>query len=353
MRKKICFLIHTEYHLLLSIHAIQQQYSDKNIYEVILILKKNHKSNRLNQALNFCGLPYKILDFDVDINLKNKLSTDDKLKLDELLSLDLAEFNFFQEQDPLVVIFISVFKRRGAIINLFQDGLKPYITHTMSFSPSLWLNDIKQNNWIIKNNYRVLNYFSFINSKMYGFLKGIDQLFLTFPDAFINWKNLPIISIKPEFTTEFLNTLKQVFCWDDSLLNEKEKVVFFMNQPMHDDGTFEVNMLQRLQNKYPGTKIYIKNHPLTTELKLKAYEKLSNVTIIDSKIPAEIFISQLSNSIIISVCSTSMFIDNPTCKFYYTFAIKEHNNIKRLDKFEVINPSKHVETLITIDEISF
>lgn len=353
MRKKICFFIHTEYHLLLSIHTIQQKYSNTNSYEVILILKINNKSNRLNQELNFSGLPFEVRYFDIQINLELKLCREDKIKLDALLGLEFTEFNFFQEQDPIVVILISTYKQKGTIINLFQDGLKPYITHTMSFSPSLWINDIKQNNWIRKNNYRTLNYFSFFNSKMYGFLKGIDQLFLTFPEVFINWKNLPITTIKPEYTIDFLTVLKQVFYWVDALLGEKERVIFFMNQPMHDDGSFEVNMLQRLQNKYPGTKVYIKNHPLTSKLKLKSYEKLSNVTIIDSKIPAEIFISQLKDSIILSVCSTSMFINNPSCKFYYTFAVKEHNNIQRLNKFDVINPTEHVVSVTHIEEILF
>ena len=353
MKKKICFYIHTEYHLLLAIHSIQQNYNDENMYEIILIIKINIKSNRLNQHLNFNVLPYKIYFLDIHIDLKNKLSFEDKTNLRNLLKLDLNEFNFFQEQDPVSIIFITEFKRKGAKISLYQDGLKPYITHTMSFTPSLLINNVKQNLWLRKNNFPVPDSFSFVNAKMYGFLKGLDQLYLTFPESFINWKKLPVHTIKPAFTTAFLDTLKLVFSWNDDLLDEKERVIFFMNQPMHDDGSFEVNMLQRLQQKYPGTKIYIKNHPLTTQIKLKAYEKLSNVKIINSKVPAEIFISQLENAIILSVCSTSMFMDNPKCKFYYAFAIKEKNNIERLKKYTAINPCNHVKTVNTINEISF
>ena len=353
MRKKICFYIHTEYHLLLSIHSIQQNFSDVNDYEVIIVIKRNNKSNRLKQELNFSILPYEIKFLDLIIDLNKKLTSEDRSKIDGLLSLELDQFNFFQEQDPLAIILINAFKQKGSVINLYQDGLKPYITHTMSFSPSLLINNVKQNFWIRKNNFQVPDYFSFINAKMYGFLKGIDQLYLTFPESFINWKKLPIQIITPSFSTEFLSTLKQVFSWKDELLNERERVIFFMNQPMHDDGTFEVNMLQRLQEKYPGTKIYIKNHPLTTQIKLKAYEKLSNVKIIDSKIPAELFISQLENSIILSVCSTSMFMNNPKCKFYYTFAIEEKNNIERLKKYTAINPCNHINSVNTIEQISF
>ena len=126
-----------------------------------------------------------------------------------------------------------------------------------------------------------------------------------------------------------------------------------MNQPMHDDGSFEVSTLKYLENKYPHATIYIKNHPLTSQVKLDAYKALNKVKIIDSKIPAELFISQLEDSIVFSVCSTSMFINNRTCRFYYTFAIEENNTIERLKKYKVINPSKHIVSVNHVDAIEF
>lgn len=353
MRKKICFFIHTEYHLLLSIHYIQQNYSDVDAYEVIIVLKRKAKGVRLKQDLNFNMLPYEIRYLDVSTDLNAKLTKGEKINLESILSLDLTEFNFFQEQDPLAIIFINAFRQKGATINLFQDGFKPYIAHTMSFSPSLLLNNIKQNVWIKKNGYPVTDYLSFINCRQYGFIKGIDRLFLTFPDAYINWNKLPISIIAPEFSGEYTMLIKQIFNWKESLLQERERVIFFMNQPMHDDASFEVTVLKQLQTKYPEATIYIKNHPLTSEVKLKAYASLKQVKIIDSKIPAELFISQLKNSIILSVFSTSMFMNNPSCKFYYIFTIQEHNNIERLKKYAVINPTKHVISVKNVDAIEF
>lgn len=351
--KKIAFLIHTEYHLLLSINDIMNNYSDSGLYEIQLIFKRSSKSNRLKQDLNFSFLPYKIKIVDFTIDLKSKLIPAEKLVLDELIAMTFDTLVFFQEQDPITIILINEYKKKGTKIHLYQDGLKPYVAHTMSFSPSLLLNDIKQNLWIRKNGYTVPNYFSFINCKYYGFLKGVDELFLTFPDAYINWKKLPISTIGPEFTSEFVEVLKKIFNWQDDLLDEREKVIFFMNQPMHDDGSFEVGILKHLEEKYPDAPIYIKNHPLTSQVKLKAYTALKRVKIIDSKIPAELFISQLTDSIVFSVLSTSMFINNPSCKFYYIFAIQEHNNIKRLKKYSVINPSKHVVSVNHVDAIEF
>lgn len=353
MKEHLCFFVHTEYHLLLSLHAILQNYSDANRYEVTIVLKRTSKSNRLKQDLNLAFLPYDFIILDFDLNLKNKLSTSEKESLDRLLAQRFDTFVFFQEQDPISIIIISHYKKGNTKIYLFQDGLKPYIAHSMSFSPILLLNNIKQNQWIKRNGYPVIDYFSFVHCKMYGFLKGIDKLFLTFPEAYINWNKLPIDRIEPVFSEAFVAVLKKLFLWEDTLLEKRANVIFFMNQPLHDDGSFEVQLLQNLQKRYPEATIYIKNHPITTQVKIDAYKQIKNVSIINSKIPAELFISQLTNSIVLSVCSTSMFMDNPKCKFYYTFAIEENNNIERLKKYKVINPSNHIVSVKTMEEITF
>ena len=353
MKERICFFIHTEYHLLLAINEIISKYSDTNSYEVELILKRSIKSPRLKQDLDLSYIPYPVKILEINYDFKQRLSSTEKNDLDAFLNLEFDSFNFFQEQDPISIIFINHYIKKGTTINLFQDGLKPYVANNMSFSIAQVINDIKQNFWIRKNGYPVLNYFSFINCKNYGFVKGIDRLYLTFPKAYKNWNQLPIENINPEFTTQLIETLKQVFIWDDSMLSERKEIIFFMNQPMHDDGSFEVKVLEYLQEKYPATSIYIKNHPLTSQIKLNAYKKLKNVKIINSKIPAELFIGLLEDSIVFSVSSTSMFIDNPKCKYYYIFDIKEGNNIKRIKKYKIFNPTEHVITARSIDEIAF
>lgn len=329
------------------------KYADSSLYEITVIIKRTVKGSRLKQDLDLSSLPYNFSILEIDLNLNTKLSVSEKESVDNLLARNFDEFIFFQEQDPISIILINHFKKNTTRIFLFQDGMKPYIAHTMPFSPALLLNNIKQNNWIKRNGYKITDSFSFINCKLYGFLKGVDTLFLTFPESYINWKKLPIVKINPTFTKEFIAVIKKVFVWNDDLLQAKDRVIFFMNQPMHDDGSFEVKMLQKLQLKYPDATIYIKNHPLTPQKKIEAYKQIENVTVISSKIPAELFISQLTNSIILSVYSTSMFIDNPSCKFYYTFEVQENNNIKRLKKYKVINPAPHIISVDAIDKINF
>jgi len=124
-----------------------------------------------------------------------------------------------------------------------------------------------------------------------------------------------------------------------------------MNQPLHDDGSFEIGVLRKLMEKYPESKIYIKYHPLTSEVKMNKYKELDNVVVIDSQIPAELFISQLKNSLILSICSTSMFINNENCKFYWLNEIQENNNVTRLKRFNIINPTNHIISAKSVEEI--
>lgn len=353
MKEKIGYLIHTEYHLLLSIDDAQKKYSDNSKYDVCFILMRYTQFNRLKQDLDVDELPFEVLKMDFNLSLESNLTSEEKANLDKLLEFKFSSFIFFQEQDPLVIIMINKYVESNTNIYLYQDGLKPYVMNSMKFSVGLILHDFKQNFWIRKNGYPVKNYLSFINCKKYGQLKGINKLFLTFPAAYDNWNNLKIETLTPTFNEQFANVLKKVFKWNDSLLDEKEKVIFFMNQPLHDDGTFEMSVLKKLKEKYPLSKLYIKYHPLTSEIKIKQYKELSNVIIIDSQIPAELFISQLKNSIVLSICSTSMFINNEDCRFYWFSEIQENNNVARLKRYNIINPTNHVISVKSADEIVF
>lgn len=351
MKQKICYFIHTEYHLLLSLNDIITHYADNEKYDIVLVLKRKTQSQRLKQNFNFESLPYQVLILDFEMDLNKLLNEEEKNNLNNLLSIQLDTFIFFQEQDPITLILIDNCKKNNCKVYLYQDGLKAYVMSSMKFSFGLVLNDIKQNIWIRKNGYSVLNHFSFINCKNYGFLKGIDKLFLTFPNAYQNWNNLPVEKIKPVFTPDYKFILKKVFRWTDDFLIEKDNVIFFMNQPTHDDGLFELNLLQKIQINHPDKKLYIKNHPLTPTNKIEQYQKLNNVTVINSKIPAELFISELNNSIVVSIASTSMFINNTACRFYWAHKITEKNNIKRLKKFSLINPTDHIIEAIQIADI--
>lgn len=353
MTDTIAYLVHTEYHLLLAVSDALFRYSDTSKYQVNIIIQRKKNSNRLKDELDFSGLNFSVtyIDFEVDIN--KPLHPDNRQKIEELAKWQVSKFIFFQEQNPIVIILLSAFKKKGTEIYIFQDGLKAYCFHTLKFSLGLITDNIKQNRWLKKNGFTVDDPFSFLKCRNYAFLKHIDKVYLSHPGVYPNWNNKPLELIRTDFPDEIKNALKKLFRWDDALLQEKEGVIFFMNQPFKYDGDFEISVLTNLINRYPGRKVYIKLHPLTTDVMVSRYNALPNVTVLNSLMPAELFIFELKNSVILSFYSGSLLMDNNTSKLYWIYGIKEGNNIPILKKLTVINPTSHIKEVTTVDDIVF
>jgi hypothetical protein len=352
MSKKLLFLISTEYHLLLAMYYLySNNYLFSKEHENTFLLKAGTNSKRLNKQLDFGSLPLKIHYLDFNPGFNEPISKELKEDLNNLCGQDILEFGFFQEQDFVALIIVNLLKNRSTKINLFEDGIKPYVYESLSFTPSLHIHDFRVNKYIKQNGYNVGDWFSIFKCHNYGFLKGIDSLYLTFPESFPRKHKLKLNRLDFKIDAQLLKIYQNIFNWKDELLKHRDNVIFFMDQPMGDDGSFDLNILRKLRERYPDYPIIIKNHPLTPKEKIEQYKSLDNCTIIDSKIPAELFLVTLNRSIILSVCSTSMFVDNTSCSFYYLYNIEEHNNIERLNKYTLVNPTSHVLVPKRIEEI--
>lgn len=337
--------------MLQSVSQVLKLYHDTELFDVELYIRRGKNSTRLNQPLDFSGLPFTHYFFDEEININKPLSETAKSAVEVLLAKAPSVFIFFQEQDPLMVILAGRYADNGAEVHLYQDGLKPYV-HIRFHSLGLIKHHHTQNVWLSKHGFKVDNWLLPLWSKKYAHIKGIAKVFLTFPESYQNWNGKPIE--KMEFLPlAFLNpVLKKLFNWQETLLPEREKIIFYLNQPMRDDGIFETQLLSKIIERFPDTKIYTKNHPSTSKNKIELYKKLKNLQVIDSPIPAELFIMNLSESIVFSMGSTSMFLDNPGNKFYYIYELLE-NDIKRLRRYKMCNPAPHIKSVSNIDELSF
>jgi hypothetical protein len=81
---------------------------------------------------------------------------------------------------------------------------------------------------------------------------------------------------------ELNQALKKVFRWDDALLPERENVIFYMNQPMHDDGVFETQILKEILENSKGRTLR-QTSSLNTRKKIEQYKKFANLRIINHK----------------------------------------------------------------------
>jgi len=352
--KTVLFAIYTEYQLLLAINEVLTRYASAD-YQCSFLIKRSKNNGRLSQELNLSSLPVEVIFWDHDLDVNTPLPAALRGIVATLTQTKWDTFIYFQEEDPLTVLLATGFQVKGTNNYLYQDGLKPY-NPLKSRSLGQVKGNIRQTLWLWKNGFKIDSLFSFLYCHKYAFLNATSKVFLTFPEAYNNWNNKPIEKIAIKKNEALKRKLEEVFLWDDVLMGRKEKTIFFVSQFMRDDGTFELMLLAYLINRFPEYTIYIKFHPLTLQWdmpfvdKVRALGDVHDIRIIDSKIPAELFIMQLTESIVISSISTSMFLDNPACRFYYTYDIAQ-KYIPRFGRYNTINPTPHVKTVQSFEEI--
>jgi predicted metal-binding protein len=352
--KNILFAIYTEYQLLLAVNEMLQNY-DSQEYDVTFLIKRSKRNGRLCQELNLSQLPVSEIMWDFDLDSGNKIDEAPLMVINQLLEVHWDKFIYFQEEDRLTVILANVLMRKGTKNVLFQDGLKPYnAMKSRSLGQVKW--NIRQMRWLRSNNFKANPIFSLLNCHRYAYLKATSKVFLTFPEAYHNWNNKPIGKIEIQKSERLKEKLEEVFLWDDELMKTKAKSIFFVSQFMRDDGTFELKLLDYLIDSFPNHTLYIKFHPLSLQWDKAFVEKVKeigtrhDIQIVDSKIPAELFIMQLKDSIVVSSISTSMFLDNPDCRFYYVYEIAKAY-IPRFGRYHVLNPTPHVMTVQKFEDI--
>ena len=337
---KFVFLVCTEYHLLLTLNYLE----DNEIKEVIIIVRGSSKSNRISSNINIDHLNAKFVFWKHDFNHSSKLTMKIKEGLDDLLKLKPDVFCFFQEQDMLAMFLLNKFQANENY--LFQDGMKAY--NSLKRMPvSLLINELKMQLFLYKN-FRINDdIYNVLNSHKYGFRKRTTKLYLTFPEAYNNWNGKVLGKSPLTINSTFLEKLKVIFKWDDSLLQEKNNIIFYLNQPLGLAIDLERNVIKKIINKYPNKEFYIKIHPNITIEQLTSYKDIVGIKLINSKIPAEIFIANITNSIIFAVSSTALFFKTPTNKYFYLRPIFM-DKVKRLKKYNTKSPSEHI---IEIDSI--
>jgi hypothetical protein len=346
---KVCFLINTEYHLFFTLFLLDYYKSNSVEIEPTIVLHREKNATRLNQKLNFQELNCNVIAIKYSIFETCDTETSEKLKT--IHSMEPDEFYFFQDRNLFAHELIQSFKNKNCKVYLCQDGFKPYAIHNLRFSPFTHYNNFVENLKLIKVGKKPNDFFSFLYCHKYSYVKGIDKLVLSFKDAYVNWNKKPIIEINPRAYVNFVEKLKLVFGWEDRLLPIKEEVIFYINQPMGDKkGTYDLHLINELKKLHPDKTIFIKNHPQIDKERIKAYEILDNVHVINSKIPAELFIAQLKDSIVMSFFSTALFFENPQCRFYYLFGLK-NTGLRFLESYNLSNPTNHVKVVSDISEI--
>lgn len=339
---RVLAIVNTEYHLLLLINEVMK--NPDCTFEIYLS-KKGH-SKRLCLDFNFDDFPnasFRNLESKVDLN--GKLSKTQKSFLDKINSTVYSEFIFFQQQDPFIQALLRSIELLKSeirpVVSLYQDGLKPY-NKMKGYSLGMVKYDLRVDKWLRRNGFRGYRLFEFMNSKHYGYNRIIDHLYLTFPKAYDNWNEKIIKTIEFIDHDTFKRALEKLFGWKSSLLPVKSNVLMYLSQPIRSDSQAEVNFLRSLVAS-TRKRIILKLHPLTSDEQIQNFMTVSDdIEIIKSQIPAEIFLMNLSNSVALSLNSTSFFYNSPGVEYVYLSNLFR-NRIKRLRRYKFnSSPSEHI-----------
>lgn len=343
------FLCVTEYHVLLSILLAKEEYNDGTFVNRIVLCNEG-RFNELNRY-----------DLSVDGCIEYLLFDEGYVKSSSFIDFvqnnctgSLFIFNLNNPQ--FLYIAYKLNKLRQADSSFVQEGLATY--NRQSYTIRERLSRMKTSFSIL---YKAgIKDFGFYNL-VYGY-KGrfggvfdyyekaisvdyIERLWVSFPQYVLFGTNK--IKKLPDFSPVSIESSNLFFKYKQSISLNNNDIVY-IDQRI--DGSFE--FISELSESFPNNRIYIKLHPRTKQDWAERYERIPNVRVLSflRGIPVELFLQNLSNAIVITPFSSALLINNPNCRFYYTYKwhMKHGYNIENDSLFV---PGKHICIIESIGDI--
>jgi len=349
-KENILFIIHTEYHLLVALSIIADNFNDSTKFGVQIYQTETKGKRRFQfeKKVNNLPLSYYVLKYDeADPGFNPNL----RFELAELCNQQWHRLFICNHHGFLDIYLSWRLAKQGALISLAPDGTKPYgttrmftprwsVLATLRFYTFLFLNRI----WIPKLHILTLTYAN---------LNEINEVWVHFPESFNNRTNKIVRYVNVLKSPISRNFALDYFDIDvGKFLPRKNKIIFYANQPVKDRAIhdFEISLLENLVHKFPNYLLVIKLHPITNEHQVLKFEHLKNVSIIKQSFPAELFISCLSDSMVVSFDSTASLVNNEQCRFYWIHPMLIKENLE-LDYLTSLNPTSFIKEVSSIEEI--
>ena len=310
--KSILFSINTEFHVLVITSLIKQYYNDSSKYRVTILVQVNSDGKRFKEQLNFNLLNANII----------------------MLHIDNEGVKY------------------GTTICAAPEGTKPYITISKGAYPSRIRATLINYKFLLLQRLWI-NRINIVSNKN-GFLKDTDEVWISYPEKYQNKTHKKVVEINLFSSIEQVEIASKIFNFNKKKeMPDTEGVIFYLNQWYSEFKVYdyEIEMLEFILNKYPDKKIYIKLHPNTHNSQIEKFEKMPRIVLNRSTIPAEIFILNLRNSIVFSLWSASLLINNDTCKFYWLNKLPKV--IKLIGWFSIINPTNHIKEIENINLLNY
>lgn len=348
MRKRVVFLAHSNYHLLLSLSIVLENFNYKDLYEVV-ILKTYRKAH--SEGLDLDLFNANITYLDRAWLKTQELPAATKTRVIEIAATETSHFFLFNEDEFIGVYLANVLSQNGTEIGLVQDGLKAYAVITKNALRYRTLRSIEFYKFLKTNGFK-RNFWYFFNIH-YGAAKFVSKLWLTYPETNLSKSK----EAKQILFDKEIQNFKQLaaafsFKWDSAL---KEQVIFFISSIVKENDAvvnLELQIISELKEQYPDTTIYLKLHPRTPSKVEERLMEIDYLNIIKDTAPAEFYLSQLTNSILISAYSSAMLFNNTTCNTYWLLPMYQ-KHIPTFSYTKVLNPTSHIQTVDALVDIEF
>lgn len=335
--KSVIFIVHTEYHLLQSIGIIETYYKDSSFHPIIY--RVSPSENGRIRKINKEKINAEYRSFVYNYRLPGKGVKEWLKKIIEIKPNILYIFN---EDKFWMTFLLSKLSALSCKIILAPDGAKVYDDFRISTTEYL------------KKTFK--NIFFSLRSgipfpiprteKCYASNKYIDEVWVEFSDYYNNRTNKTIVEYSIEGWEKTRMVLNEVFMFDAKDV-VKEPIILYIDSSIVNEDYYKrvIELLESLHRSYPKLPLYIKCHQVSERIAKEHYKSISNVHFFNSDVPAELIIASLNDSILVSLVSTSMLLNNPTCKYMWFYpCFQDFLDVKTLR-----NPTKHIKVYTSFD----
>ncbi len=348
-KKTNVYLCVTEYHVLLSILLATEKYQTSE-YVNRIILCDEGRFNR-EDRYDFTSVD------NIEYKKKDVADVRSRAFIKDVLKWTTGTLFVFNMNNPhFLYICYKLKQKKQAKTSFVQEGLASYNYDHYSLKERLgrMRSDLSI---LYKAGVNEISFYFFC----YG-LKGhvgkifdyyseavesqlVDDYWLTFPEE-SKFGRDKVIQL-PSFTTKSLNIANGFFKYQQSVILRKNDIVYIDQQI---EGSLE--FIVELKQAFPQARIFVKPHPRTKQDWAQKYEKRSNVEVLLSLcgVPVELFLQNLNQVIVVTPFSSALLIDNPLCRFYYTYKWHLKHGYDIGDD-NLYAPGKHIKIIETLGDI--
>lgn len=347
MKKRInVFLTNTEYHFIQSLNLALTQFGGNEFENHIHITKYGNRFNNIKNASSVHNI--KII-FHIEKHMADIVKEISEIN-------ECNNFFFFQENSIYNKwLAYKLKKKYDTTICLGPDGYKPYGLYDKKHEFLSMIKDTLQDHvTLYKNNMLTTTVFK-SDYYRYGSSKIIDEVWLVDVGSFDIKHNKTRAQLKTisSFSSDTFGNIKEYFKKIDNVLDGKEAVILYLNQPFWTEKLIsnEISFLKDLLGNF-NEKVYLKLHPGTPKDTILIYEKINGLILIDSDLPAELYILSIAKSIIFSGWSTALITNNTSCNYYFNLPIYKNCGAKAVDQSKLtILP--HIKLITSSQEMNF